>query len=130
MSLHPLAGQQVPTSLIPNISRLMTAYYVLEPDVHMYPEHKVSFGTSGHRGSALQCSFNEPHVLAICQAIADYRKKHGINGPLFLGKDTHALSEAAFASALEVLIANKIQVCIQKDLGHGDGVTGSINGQL
>ncbi|HBN89845.1 MAG TPA: phosphoglucomutase, alpha-D-glucose phosphate-specific, partial [Rheinheimera sp.] len=69
MSLHPLAGQQVPTSLIPNISRLMTAYYVLEPDVHMYPEHKVSFGTSGHRGSALQCSFNEPHVLAICQAI-------------------------------------------------------------
>ena len=118
MSLHPLAGQQVPTSLIPNISRLMTAYYVLEPDVHMYPEHKVSFGTSGHRGSALQCSFNEPHVLAICQAIADYRKKQGITGPLFLGKDTHALSEAAFASALEVLIANKIQVCIQKDLGY------------
>mgnify|MGYP006169553861 FL=1 len=68
MSLHPLAGQQVPTSLIPNISRLMTAYYVLEPDVHLHPEHKVSFGTSGHRGSALHCSFNEPHVLAICQA--------------------------------------------------------------
>ena len=68
MSLHPLAGQQVPTSLVPNISRLMTAYYVLEPDVHLHPEHKVSFGTSGHRGSALHCSFNEPHVLAICQA--------------------------------------------------------------
>ncbi|MDX1677722.1 phosphoglucomutase (alpha-D-glucose-1,6-bisphosphate-dependent) [Arsukibacterium sp.] len=118
MSLHPLAGQQVPNDLIPNISRLMTAYYVLEPDVHQYPAHKVSFGTSGHRGSALACSFNEPHVLAICQAIADYRKTQGITGPLFLGKDTHALSEAAFASALEVLIANKIQVCIQKDFGY------------
>lgn len=118
MSLHPLAGQQVPNDRIPNISRLMTAYYVLEPDIHQHPEHKVSFGTSGHRGSALGCSFNEPHVLAICQAIADYRKGQGINGPLFLGKDTHALSEAAFASALEVLIANKIQVCIQKDLGY------------
>lgn len=118
MSLHPLAGQQVPTSLVPNISRLMTAYYVLEPDVHMQAEHKVSFGTSGHRGSALNCSFNEPHVLAICQAVADYRKKNAITGPLFLGKDTHALSEAAFASALEVLIANKIQVCIQEGLGY------------
>ena len=118
MSLHPLAGQPVPNELIPNISRLMTAYYVLEPDVHQHPEHKVSFGTSGHRGSALQCTFNEPHVLAVCQAIAEYRKKQGITGPLFLGKDTHALSEAAFASALEVLIANKIQVCIQKDLGY------------
>ena len=118
MSLHPLAGQQVPNDRIPNISRLMTAYYVLEPDVHQHPEHKVSFGTSGHRGSALNCSFNEPHVLAICQAIADYRKAQGINGPLFLGKDTHGLSEAAFASALEVLIANKIQVCIQKGLGY------------
>lgn len=118
MSLHPLAGQPVPTSLVPNISRLMTAYYVLEPDVHTHAEHKVSFGTSGHRGNALDCSFNEPHVLAICQAVADYRKQQGITGPLFLGKDTHALSEAAFASALEVLIANKIQVCIQKDLGY------------
>lgn len=118
MSLHPLAGQPVPSALVPNISRLMTAYYVLEPDVQMHPEHKVSFGTSGHRGSALSCSFNEPHVLAICQAIADYRKKNAITGPLFLGKDTHALSEAAFATALEVLIANKIQVCIQKDFGY------------
>lgn len=118
MSLHPLAGQPVPNELIPNVCRLMTAYYVLEPDVHLHPEHKVSFGTSGHRGSALSCSFNEPHVLAICQAVADYRKKQGITGPLFLGKDTHALSEAAFSSALEVLIANKIQVCVQKDLGY------------
>lgn len=118
MSLHPLAGQPVPNELIPNVCRLMTAYYVLEPDVHLHPEQKVSFGTSGHRGSALSCSFNEPHVLAICQAVADYRKKQGITGPLFLGKDTHALSEAAFASALEVLIANNIQVCIQKDLGY------------
>lgn len=118
MSIHPQAGQQVPTALIPNISRLMSAYYVLEPDVHLHPEHKVSFGTSGHRGSALNMTFNEPHVLAICQAIADYRKKQQITGPLFLGKDTHALSEAAFASALEVLIANNIQVCIQKGLGY------------
>ncbi|WP_423186099.1 phosphoglucomutase (alpha-D-glucose-1,6-bisphosphate-dependent) [Alishewanella sp. d11] len=118
MSLHSLAGQPVPNELIPNVCRLMTAYYVLEPDVHLHPEQKVSFGTSGHRGSALSCSFNEPHVLAICQAVADYRKKNGITGPLFLGKDTHALSEAAFASALEVLIANNIQVCIQKGLGY------------
>lgn len=118
MSLHPLAGQPVPNELIPNISRLLTAYYVLEPDIHINPEHKVSFGTSGHRGSSLSCSFNEPHILAVCQSIADYRKKHGITGPLFLGKDTHALSEAAFASALEVLIANNIQVCIQKGLGY------------
>lgn len=118
MSLHPLAGQPVPNELIPNVCRLMTAYYVLEPDVHLHPEQKVSFGTSGHRGSAMSCSFNEPHVLAICQAVADYRKKQGITGPLFLGKDTHALSEAAFASALEVLIANNIQVCIQKGLGY------------
>lgn len=118
MSLHSLAGQPVPNELIPNICRLMTAYYVLEPDVHQHPEHKVSFGTSGHRGSALSHTFNEPHVLAICQAIAEYRKQQGITGPLFLGKDTHALSEAAFASALEVLIANKIQVCVQQDLGY------------
>lgn len=118
MPLHPLAGQQVPAAQVPNISALMTAYYVLEPDVHMHPQHKVAFGTSGHRGSALDCAFNEPHVLAICQAVADYRKKQGITGPLFLGKDTHALSEAAFCSALEVLIANKIQVCIQKDGGY------------
>ncbi|MDX3775610.1 phosphoglucomutase (alpha-D-glucose-1,6-bisphosphate-dependent) [Chromatiaceae bacterium AAb-1] len=118
MSLHPLAGQPVPNELIPNISRLVTAYYVLEPDIHMYPGHKVSFGTSGHRGSAFDQTFNEPHILAVCQAIADYRKKNGITGPLFLGKDTHALSEAAFASALEVLIANNIQVCIQKGLGY------------
>jgi phosphoglucomutase len=118
MPLHPLAGQPIPTDLVPNISRLMTAYYVLEPDVHQFATHKVSFGTSGHRGSALTHTFNEPHVLAICQAIADYRKQQGITGPLFLGKDTHALSEAAFASALEVLIANRIQVCIQQDLGY------------
>lgn len=118
MSLHPLAGQRVPTALIPDICRLLTSYYVLEPDVHIHPEHKVSFGTSGHRGTALNCSFNEPHVLAICQAVAEYRKTQGINGPLFLGKDTHALSEAAFASALEVLIANNVQVCIQADLSY------------
>jgi len=118
MSLHPLAGQAIPSDLIPNISRLMTAYYVLEPDVEQFPGQKVSFGTSGHRGCALKQTFNEPHVLAICQAIADYRKQQGYTGPLFLGKDTHALSEAAFASALEVLIANKIQVCIEKDLGY------------
>ncbi|WP_333608200.1 phosphoglucomutase (alpha-D-glucose-1,6-bisphosphate-dependent) [Arsukibacterium sp.] len=118
MSLHPLAGQTVPNELLPNICRLMTAYYVLEPDVQLHSSHKVSFGTSGHRGSALSCSFNEPHVLAICQAIADYRKQAGIMGPLFLGKDTHALSEAAFATALEVLIANNIQVCIQQDFGY------------
>jgi len=83
MSLHPLAGQQVPSSLVPNISRLMTAYYVLEPDVHTNPEHKVSFGTSGHRGSALQCSFNEPHVLAICRPLPNTVKSRALPGRCF-----------------------------------------------
>lgn len=110
-NIHPLAGKLAPEETLANVPRLVTSYYAITPD----PENKgqkVSFGTSGHRGSSLQGSFNEWHILAISQAIADYRKKAGITGPLFLGIDTHALSEPAVISAIEVLAANDIQVRI------------------
>jgi phosphoglucomutase len=103
--------------MLANIPKLVTAYYTNHPD----PSEKsqiVEFGTSGHRGSALKNSFNEDHILAITQAICEYRKKIGINGPLFLGKDTHALSEPSFATALEVLAANEVAVFVQTDWGY------------
>jgi phosphoglucomutase len=95
----------------------MSAYYSRHPDINN-PQHLVSFGTSGHRGTAYKNSFNEDHVLAVTQAICDYRKVNRINGPLFLGMDTHALSEASFTSALEVLAANSIETMIQHDFGY------------
>ncbi|MBU0914348.1 MAG: phosphoglucomutase, alpha-D-glucose phosphate-specific, partial [Gammaproteobacteria bacterium] len=116
MSLHPLAGQTVPAAMLPNIAQLMAAYYSLTPDVAITSQ-QVSFGTSGHRGSALLKSFNEQHILAIVQAVAEYRKQQAFSGPLFLGKDTHALSEAAFVSALQVLIANGVETHIQQGGG-------------
>ncbi|MEC8081685.1 MAG: phosphoglucomutase (alpha-D-glucose-1,6-bisphosphate-dependent) [Pseudomonadota bacterium] len=116
MAIHPLAGQLAPTDNLVNIPKLMSAYYTLKPNV-ANPNEKVSFGTSGHRGSALHTSFNEDHILVVCQAICEYRKSHNINGPLYLGKDTHALSEAAFTTALQVFVANEVTVRIQK--GHG-----------
>ncbi|EGM79404.1 phosphoglucomutase, alpha-D-glucose phosphate-specific [Rheinheimera sp. A13L] len=116
MSLHPLAGQTAPAAMLPNIAQLMAAYYSLSPDVAVTSQ-QVSFGTSGHRGGALLKSFNEAHILAIVQAVAEYRKQQGFNGPLFLGKDTHALSEAAFVTALQVLIANGVESRIQQDGG-------------
>ncbi len=107
--ISPLAGKPAPPSLLVDVTRLVTAYYTGRPDPSE-PSQRVSFGTSGHRGSSLDNSFNEAHVLAISQAICSYRKKQGIDGPLFIGFDTHALSAPAFASALEVLAANDVTV--------------------
>lgn len=117
MAVHPLAGKPAPRSLLVNVPRLVSAYYTRKPDVSD-PGQRVVFGTSGHRGSSLKNSLNEDHILAISQAICEYRKSRGINGPLFVGMDTHALSEAALASALEVFAANEVTVMIQKGLGY------------
>jgi len=117
MAVHHLAGKQAPRSILANIPRLVTAYYANHPDVNDQLQ-RVAFGTSGHRGSSLKSSFNEDHILAITQAICDYRSKQKIDGPLYLGMDTHALSEPSFVSALEVLAANGIETFIQGDLGY------------
>jgi phosphoglucomutase len=117
MELHKLAGKPAPREFLANIPRLISAYYISKPDVSD-PTQKVSFGTSGHRGSSLKNSFNEDHISAISQAIIDYRTSQNINGPLFMGMDTHALSEPALATALEVFAAAGITVMIQKDLGY------------
>ncbi|HEY6252779.1 MAG TPA: phosphoglucomutase (alpha-D-glucose-1,6-bisphosphate-dependent) [Candidatus Angelobacter sp.] len=111
MKIHPLAGSVPEASSLADIPKLLTSYYTLHPDAAV-PEQRVRFGTSGHRGSALHCTFNEAHILAITRAICGYRRQAKIRGPLFLGKDTHALSEPAYASALEVLAANKVEVMI------------------
>lgn len=114
MQTSALAGKPAPLSLLVDVPRLIAAYYDERPDPAV-PSQRVLFGTSGHRGSAFNRSFNEAHVLAITQAICAYRKLQGIDGPLFLGFDTHALSAPAFASALEVLAANGVEVMIAKD---------------
>ncbi|MCX5845456.1 MAG: phosphoglucomutase (alpha-D-glucose-1,6-bisphosphate-dependent) [Deltaproteobacteria bacterium] len=117
MSLHELAGKPAPRSILANIPRLVSAYYTHKPDTSD-PAERVAFGTSGHRGSPLKNSFNEGHVLAISQAICEYRKSKKISGPLFMGMDTHALSEAALATAIEVFAANRVAVMIQKGLRY------------
>ena len=117
MSVHELAGKPAPTAELVNIPRLVSAYYTHKPDVSD-PIQRVSFGTSGHRGSSLKSSFNEDHVLAISQAICEHRKAKKTTGPLFMGMDTHGLSEAALASALEVFAANEVTVMIQKGFGY------------
>ena len=117
MTVSPLAGKPAPESILANIPRLMTEYYALEPDPAIAVQ-RVAFGTSGHRGTSHECSFNEEHILAITQAICLYRRDNGIDGPLFLGIDTHALSESAFASALEVLAANDVEVMIDDRDGY------------
>jgi phosphoglucomutase len=117
MKLNPLAGKPAPASMLVNVPRLVTAYYAEHPDPHIDAQ-RVAFGTSGHRGSAFNCAFNEEHILAITQAICEHRLQNRIDGPLFIGMDTHALSEPAFASALEVLAANNVQVMIDKDRGY------------
>ncbi len=117
MTVHELAGQPAPHELLVNIPRLMSAYYTLAPDVEN-PAQRVSFGTSGHRGSSAKQSFNERHILAISQAICAYRAAQGTTGPLFLGMDTHALSEAAQATAVEVFAANGVTVMIQANHGY------------
>ena len=111
MSLSPAAGKPADPAALADIPKLITAYFSERPDPAVRAE-QVTFGTSGHRGSSFERSFNEWHILAIAQAICEYRRAHGIGGPLFLGIDTHALSEPAFASAMEVLAANDVEVMI------------------
>ena len=117
MALSPLAGKPAPHSLLVNVPQLISAYYTEKPDPNN-PAQAVTFGTSGHRGSSLTGTFNENHILAICQAIAEQRSADGITGPLFLGMDTHALSEPAHRTALEVFAANGVQVRPQEGGGY------------
>ena len=114
---HELAGKPAPATLLIDVDRLTDAYYSQTPDASD-PEQLVSFGTSGHRGSSLAGSFNQTHILAITQAICEWRQREGITGPLFLGKDTHALSRPAEQTALEVLAANRVDTVIQRDDGY------------
>jgi phosphoglucomutase len=114
MSVSPYAGKPAPDSLLENIPRLISAYYTVSPDLED-PTQAVAFGTSGHRGSSLDGRFNEPHILAVAQAVVDYRTLAGISGPLFLGIDTHALSEPALISTLEVLAANGVHIKVAPD---------------
>lgn len=115
MSVDPRAGRPAPRDMLVDVPRLVSAYYTEHPDPAAQP---VSFGTSGHRGSSLKATFNEDHIAAICQAIVEYRAAQGIRGPLYLGMDTHALSEPAHSTALEVFAANGIELFIQKGLGY------------
>src|ERR1700738_3455749 len=117
LKANALAGKPAPVSLLLNVARLVTAYYAERPDPAVAAE-RVAFGTSGHRGSAFDRTFNEAHILAITQAICAYRQTHHIEGPLFIGMDTHALSEPASVSALEVLAANGVEVMIDRDRGY------------
>ena len=118
MTLSPLAGKPAPKDLLVDLARLEREYYARRPDM-ADPTQRVSFGTSGHRGSPLHGAFTEAHILAITQAICDYRRRQGTDGPLYMGKDTHALSGPAQCTALEVLAANGVETIIQRD----DGVT-------
>src|SRR2546430_15187450 len=115
--VSPLAGKPAPASMLVNVPRLVTAYFSGKPDPKI-PSQRVAFGTSGHRGSALNNAFNEAHILAISQALCDHRRRSGIDGPLFMGIDTHALAEPAFASALEVFAANEVTVMIDQCDGY------------
>jgi phosphoglucomutase len=117
MSVHNLAGQPAPHELLANIPRLVSAYYVLKPDPDDASQ-QVSFGTSGHRGTSFEREFNEDHILAICQALCELRQARRISGPLFIGMDTHALSEPALATAIEVFAANKVDIMVQAGLGY------------
>jgi phosphoglucomutase len=116
MAISPLAGKPAPKELLVDVARLEKEYYDRQPDVSD-PQQLVSFGTSGHRGSSLNGTFNEAHILATTQAICDYRRGKGVDGPLFLGKDTHALSGPAQRTALEVLAANGVETMVQQDDG-------------
>src|SRR5499433_1376441 len=116
MAISPLAGKPAPKELLVDVAQLEREYYKRKPDLSD-PSQLVSFGTSGHRGSALQGSFTEAHILAITQAICDYRRAQGTDGPLFVGKDTHALSGPAQRTALEVLAGNGVETVVQRDNG-------------
>ena len=117
VEVNPLAGKPAPASMLVNVPRLVTAYFSGKPDPAV-PSQRVAFGTSGHRGSAFNNAFNEAHILAISQALCDHRRRAGIDGPLFIGIDTHALAESAFASALEVFAANDVTVMIDERDGY------------
>ncbi len=117
MAIHPLAGNSAPPSVLVDVLKLIGAYFSEKPDASVR-EQRVAFGTSGHRGSSFKRSFNEWHILAITQAICEYRAGQGTNGPLYLGRDTHALSEPALASTLEVLAGNGVHVMIDQDGGY------------
>jgi len=117
MSVHELAGKPAPYPSLINVPRLVSAYYTDKPDP-ANPAHRVAFGTSGHRGTSLNQSFNENHILAISQAIAEYRSAQGTSGPLYLGMDTHALSEPALYSAMEVFAANGVEIVVQQGYGY------------
>src|SRR6266446_8917495 len=114
--ISPLAGKPAPKTMLVDPARLELAYYERKPDADD-PSQRVSFGTSGHRGSSLSGSFTEAHIVAITQAICEYRRGQGIDGPLYMGKDTHALSEPAQRTALELLAANCVETIIQRDRG-------------
>ncbi|MEZ9040671.1 MULTISPECIES: phosphoglucomutase (alpha-D-glucose-1,6-bisphosphate-dependent) [unclassified Vibrio] len=116
MAMHPRAGQKAQQEDLHNIPALVANYFLQQPDA-TNPDHKVLFGTSGHRGTADRSTFNENHILAIVQAVAEVRAEQGTTGPLFLGKDTHALSEPAFSTVIEVLVANGVEVIIQENNG-------------
>ncbi len=117
MSVHPLAGQPATPDMLTNVPRLIAAYYLNKPDPTV-AEQQVAFGTSGHRGTSVHSSFNEDHILAICQAISEWRRAEGITGPLFIGMDTHALSEPAHSTAIEVFAANGLAIMVQNGLGY------------
>jgi len=111
MAVNPRAGQPAQPEDLIDVAQVVTAYYTVEPDPENV-DQQVAFGTSGHRGSSLDAAFNEAHILATTQAIVEYRAEQGTTGPLFIGRDTHALSEPAWASALEVLAANDVVAMI------------------
>lgn len=117
MAIHPDAGKPIATERLTDIAELISLYYETQPDV-TNPDQKVAFGTSGHRGTSLNTSFTEDHIMAISQAICEYRTEHGITGPLFMGKDTHALSTPAEKTALQVFAANGVTVMIDQDGGY------------
>ena len=114
-AVSPLAGKPAPKSLLVDVAQLLQAYYTLKPDPRAEPSQRVMFGTSGHRGTSFDRSFNEDHILAISQAICEYRARQGITGPLFIGVDTHALSAPAQTSALEVLAAHGVETRVAAD---------------
>src|SRR5437762_10912585 len=116
MEISPLAGKPAPREMLVDLSRLEREYFECRPDADN-PAQRVSFGTSGHRGSPFHGSFTEAHILAITQAICDYRRTHATDGPLYMGKDTHALSGPAQRTALEVMAGNGVATIIQQDDG-------------
>ncbi|MGI6741032.1 MAG: phosphoglucomutase (alpha-D-glucose-1,6-bisphosphate-dependent) [Brevefilum sp.] len=117
MTKSPLAGKPAPLELLIDVPQLISAYYTEKPDPDERSQ-QVAFGTSGHRGSSFDCSFNEDHILAISQAIVEYRAEQGITGPLYIGRDTHALSEPALRTAVEVFAAGGVQIMLQEGLGY------------